>query len=151
MLCCIGSYNCRNHHHQCDCLGGAILKRFFFIILSVALLLTGCVKPESNHMIKADNITIGYVVSSYMMFGADQEVIDDLLNRFNSLSFEKTTEELDFMSAFHVNFSYNEKSVKSFWVDKNGVFRLDGKTQCYKVSSGTFDYEHLKAIFKDSR
>jgi uncharacterized protein YebE (UPF0316 family) len=119
--------------------------------LAVSLLLIGCAKQESNNMIKADNITIGYGVSSYLMFGADQEVIDDLLHRFSSLSFEKTTEELDFMSAFHVNFSYNGKGIKSFWVDKNGVFWLDGKTQGYMVSSGTFDYQHLKTIYEDSR
>jgi len=127
------------------------LKRVFFIMLAVALLLTGCAKPESNNLIKADNITIFYGVSSYAMFSADQSVIDDLLNQFNSLSFEKTTEEMDLTSAFHVNFSYNGNGVKSFWVDKNGVFWLDGETQCYKVSSGSFDYQHLKAIYNDSR
>jgi hypothetical protein len=120
-------------------------------MLAAAMLLSGCAKPESKDIIKADNITIGYAVSSYAMFGADQEIIDDLLNRFNSLSFEKTKEELDLMSAFHVNFSLNDKGVKSFWVDKNGVFWLDGKTQSYKVSSGSFDYRHLKAIFENSR
>jgi hypothetical protein len=119
--------------------------------LAVSLLLTGCAKLESKTTIKADNILIFYGVSSYAMFGADQAVIDDLLNRFNSLSFEKTTEELDFMSAFHVNITIDEKSVKSFRVDKNGVFSLDGKPQCYKISSGSFDYEHLKAIYNDSR
>jgi hypothetical protein len=127
------------------------LKRIFIIILAVALLLAGCAKPESNNMIKPDNITIGYGVSSYLMVGADQGVIDDLFNRFNSLSFEKSAEELDFMSAFHVNFSYNGKGIKSFWVDKNGVFWLNGKTQGYKISSGTFDYQHLKTIYEDSR
>lgn len=127
------------------------MKRIFFIMLAVALLLTGCAKPESINRIKADNITIGYGFSSYAMFGADQAIIDDLLNQFNSLSFEKNTEEIDLQSTFHVNFSCNGKGVKSFWVDKNGVFWLDGKTQCYKVSSGSFDYHHLKAIYEDSK
>lgn len=127
------------------------MKRVFFIMLAVALLLTGCAKPESNNMIKADNITIGYGVSSYAMFGADQSVIDDLLNKFNSLTFEKATDEMDLVSAFDVNFSYNGKGVKSFWVDKHGVFWLDGETQCYKVSSGSFDYQHLKAIYEGSK
>ncbi|MDF2510642.1 MAG: hypothetical protein K0S04_508 [Herbinix sp.] len=127
------------------------MKRIFIIILVVALLLSGCAKSESSNTIKADNITIGYGVSSYAMFGADQSVIDDLFNEFNSLSFKKTSEELDLLSAFHVSFSSNEKGVKSFWVDKNGVFWLGGKTQCYKISTGTFDYEHLKAIYQESR
>lgn len=127
------------------------MKRLFFIMLVFAFLLTGCTKSESDNIIKADNITIFYGVSSYAMFGADQSVIDDLLNRFNSLSFEKTTDEMDLVSAFHVNFSYNGNSVKRFWVDKNGIFWLDSETQCYKISSGSFDYQHLKAIYEDSK
>lgn len=120
-------------------------------MLAFALLMAGCAKPESNTRIKADNITIFYGVSSYALFGAEQPVIDGLLEQFSSLGFEKTTEEMDLMSAFHVNLSYNGKGVKSFWVDKNGVFWLDGETQCYKASSGSFDYEYLKAIYNDSK
>ena len=76
------------------------MKRVFFIMLVVALLLAGCVKLESNNMVKADNIMIFYGFSSYAMFGADQVVIDDLLNQFNSLNFKKTTDEMDLGSAF---------------------------------------------------
>lgn len=127
------------------------MKRVFFIMMAVTLLLTGCVKPISNNMLKADNVLIGYGFSSYAMFGADQVVIDDLLNQFTSLSFERTTDEMDLASAFSVNFSYNLNGVKRFRVDKHGVFWLDGETQCYKVSSGSFDYQHLKAIYQDSK
>lgn len=125
--------------------------RVLYIMLAVALLLTGCAKPEKNNSIKADDISIYYGFSSYAMFGADQEIIDDLLNRFNSLSFEKTTDKMDIKSAFHVNFSNDGTPVRSFWVDKNGIFWLDGKTQCYKISSGSFDYQHLKAIYEGSK
>lgn len=120
-------------------------------MLSIVLLLAGCAKSEDKDMIKADDITIFYGVSSYAMFGADQGVIDELLNQFNSLSFEKTNEELDLLSAYFVIFSYDGSDVKKIWVDKNGVFWLDGKTQCYKVSSGSFDYQYLKAIYEDNR
>lgn len=127
------------------------MKKTFSIMLAIALLLTGCAKPANNNSIKADHITIVYGVSSYAMFGADQGVIDDLLHRFNSLSFEKTTDQMDLGSAFHVNFSYSGNGVKSFWVDKNGVFWINGETQCYQTSSGSFDYEHLKAIYENSK
>lgn len=127
------------------------MKRVLLIMLAFALLLSGCAKPRSNDPIEADNITIFYGVSSYAMFSTDKSIIDDLLNRFNSLSFEKTAEEMELFSAFHVNFSYDGKGVKSFRVDKNGVFWLDGETQCYKISSGSFDYQHLKAIYEDSK
>jgi AAA+ ATPase superfamily predicted ATPase len=127
------------------------LKRVFFILLTIVLLLTGCTKPESNKSIKADNITIFYGFSSYAKFGADQAVINDLLNQFNSLKFEKITCEMDRSSAFTVYFSFNGNAVKHFWVDKNGMFWLNGETQCYKVSSGSFDYQHLKAIYEGSK
>lgn len=151
MLCCIGIDNFRNYYHKCDYLGGIVLKRVFFIMMAVTLLLTGCSKPEGNNKIKADNITIFYSISSHAMFGANQAIIDDLLNQFNSLSFEKTTDEMDAGSSFIVYFSYNGNAVKHFWVDKNGVFWLDGKTQSFKVSSGSFDYQHLKAIYEGSK
>jgi len=127
------------------------LKRVFIVVLIVALLLIGCGRQNSEANIQANEITIFYGFSSYDMFGVDQKVIDNLLSQFNSLSFEKTKDELDLFSAFHVDFSYSGNNVKSFWVDKIGVFRLDGKTQCYKVSSGSFDYEYLKMIYKDSQ
>lgn len=127
------------------------MKRVFFIMLALALLLAGCIKLESNNMVKADNITIFYGFSSFTMFGADQVVIDDLLNQFNSLNFKKTTDEMDLGSAFIVNISSDWSGAKQFWVDRNGVFWLDGETQCYKISSGSFDYQHLKAIYEDSK
>lgn len=127
------------------------MKKVFFILLAFALLLTGCVKPEGNNLQKADNITIFYSCSSYAMFGADQVVIDDLFNQFNSLEFEKTTDEIDLGSAFTVNFSGSWNGSKTFWVDKDGVFWLDGETQCYRISSGSFDYLYLKAIYEDSK
>lgn len=119
-------------------------------MLAVVLLLTGCSNPESNKRIKAYNITIFYGFSSNAKFGADQAAIDEVLNQFNSLSFEKTTEEMDRASAFTVNFSYKGNDVNHFWVDKNGVFWINGETQCYKVSSGSFDYQHLKVIYGGS-
>ena len=50
-----------------------------------------------------------------------------------------------------MNISSNWSGVKKFWIDKNGVFWLDGETQCYKISSGSFDYQYLKAIYEDSK
>lgn len=127
------------------------MKRVFLIILAVALLLTGCVKSERISKLKADNITVFFGVSSYAMFGADQVVIDDLLYQFNSLNFEKTTNQMDLLSSFNVNFSYRGNSVKNFWIDRNGVFWLDGETQSYKGSSGSCMYQYIKAIYEDSR
>ncbi|MBC2722859.1 hypothetical protein [Desulfosporosinus sp.] len=127
------------------------MKRVFLIILILFLLLTTCTKPDSNNLLKADNVTIGYGFSSYAMFGADQEVVDNLLSHFNSLSFKRTAKQMDPATAFHVNFSYKGKGVKSFWVDKNGVFWLDGKTECFTVSSGDLNYQYIKTVYEDSQ
>lgn len=124
------------------------MRKVFSIMLAIALLLAGCTKPESNNSIKADNITVFYGFSSYAMSSANQAVIDGLLNQFNSLCFEKTSEKIDLGSTFYVTFSCNGNSVKSFWVDKNCIFKFSGETQSYRISSGSFDYEYLKAVYK---
>jgi hypothetical protein len=127
------------------------MKRVYIILLAVVFLLAGCAKQTDTAIKKVDDISIFYGVSSYAMFGAEQAVIDDLYERFNSLTFEKTSEEMNFMSAFRVSFYAEGENVKSFNVDKNGVFRLDGDTQCYKIASGEFDYAHLKKVYTESR
>ncbi|MCB8814789.1 hypothetical protein [Desulfosporosinus shakirovi] len=127
------------------------MKRVFLIMLIIILLLTGCTTSDSNRTLTADNITIFYGCSSYAMFGADQRIVDNLLNQFNSLSFERTAQTIGLLTAFHVSFSYKGKGVNSFWVDKNGVFWLDGKTECFKVSSGDLNYQYIKAVYEDSK
>ena len=127
------------------------MNRVFVALLVFIFLLPGCAKQNNTNILTPDDIVIGYSVSSYAMFGAEQTVIDDLFERLNSLTFEKTSDEIDLMSTIMVNFSAKEKSIKRFGVDKNGIFWLDGDTQCYKISSGSFDYEYLKKIYDNSK
>lgn len=124
-------------------------KVLLFVFLVIMLM--GCGSRNAGEIGSKNEITIFYGISSYAMFGAEQSVIDDLLGRFNSLTFEKTDEEIDLMSAFTVSISNSERDIKRFWVDKNGIFWLNGETQSYKISSGSFDYEHLKSIYEDSK
>jgi hypothetical protein len=128
-----------------------ILKRSFLPILPFIILLSGCMGPVGKYNIKADNVVINYSFSSYAMFGADQSVIDELLDQFNAVKFTKTTDKLDIASAFNVGFSYNGKKVVSFWVDRDGVFWLDGETQGWKISSGSFNYDRLEEIYENSK
>lgn len=121
------------------------------MLLASIILFTGCTKPAGSMDIKADDVSIFYGVSSYAMFSKDQAVIDDLLERLSSLSFEKTSEEMDLISAFSVHFAYEGKSVKSFTVDKNGIFWLDGETQALKPADCSFDYNHLREIYESSK
>lgn len=127
------------------------IKRTLILLLASAILFAGCAKSVGSMDIKADDVSIFYGVSSYALFSKDQGVIDDLLGRFSSLTFEKTNKQMDLISAFSVNFSYKGKNVKRFTVDKNGVFWLDGETQTFKVSKGSFDYGHLKEVYENSK
>lgn len=127
------------------------MNRFFAVLLGFIFLLTGCAKKNNTKLSTPDNIVIGYSISSHAMFGAEQTVIDDLFERLNSLTFEETSEEIDLISTIMVNFSAEGKSIKRFSVDKNGIFWLDGETQCYKIKSGSFDYEYLKDIYDNSK
>ncbi|HYE10994.1 MAG TPA: hypothetical protein VEF53_12510 [Patescibacteria group bacterium] len=126
------------------------MKRVYIFLL-VIFLFAGCAKQSDIDIKRVDDISIFYVISSYAMSGAEQAVIDDLYEEFNSLTFEKTSEKLNYMSAFMVNFYAEGEKVKKFFVDKNGVFQLDDDTQCYKIASGEFDYVHLKEIYTASR
>lgn len=127
------------------------MKRVYIFLLVIILLLAGCSKQNNINGKSVDNISVFYGLSSYAMFGAEQTIIDDLYERFSSLAFEKTSQEIDVMTAFTVCFYEDDHRIKSFHVDSNGIFWLDGGTQCYKIKSGEFDYGYLKEIYTASR
>lgn len=127
------------------------MKRVFAILIAAVFLLAGCAKQNNTDIKSVDDIAIYYGVSSYAMFGSEQTVIDDLYEKLNSLTFEETSDEIDLMSTFMVNFYAKGQGIKKFSVDKNGIFWLDGETQCYKIKSGSFDYEYLKKIYDASK
>lgn len=120
-----------------------IISLLFFSIFCFAI---GCQKMNSTN-----DIIIFYGVSSYAMFGAEQSVIDDLVKKFDKLTFTKTDDKMDFMTTLRINFIADGKSIKKINVDKNGVFMLGGGTSHYKISSGTFDYEYVKNIYLNSQ
>ena len=98
-----------------------------------------------------DDVSIYYGFSSYAMFGADDDTLKGLSNQFNNLSFEPTDKKMDTSTMLNINFHQNKKTIASVNVDENGVFWLDGETKCYKVSSGSFDYEYVKNIYLKSK
>lgn len=131
-----------------------LMKKLLLIIIIgiVTFILFGC-NHKSNKLNNenVDNVSIFYGFSSYAMFSEDDDTLRDLLNQFSNLSFEPTDQKMDIATMLHVNFYHNEKIIASFKVDENGVFWLDGETNCYKVSSGSFDYEIVKNIYLRSK
>jgi hypothetical protein len=81
------------------------------------------------------------------MFGADQQVSQELSDFYSTLKVIETNEKLDIQSAYHVTFGAG----KSFWMDKNGVIWLDGDIICYKKVSGTMDYNRIAEIYEGSK
>lgn len=125
------------------------MKRTIMILMiAFILLLSGCKKQVAETKISADGIRIGYGFSSYAMFEAEHSIIEDLLTRINSLTFEETADSLDLATAFSVDISLKGEGVKSIWVDSKGVFWLDGGVKCYRVKTGEFDYQYLKTIYE---
>jgi hypothetical protein len=122
------------------------------IIGAMALLLYGCKDSQIKlYFENVDDVSITFGLSSYAMFGAEEDTIQDLLTSFSNLILEPTDDEMDTTTMLSIHFSHNEKSVVSVNVDEHGVFWLDGDTKSYKVSSGSFDYEFIKNVYIDSQ
>jgi hypothetical protein len=66
------------------------------------------------------------------------------------LSFEPTDKQMDIPTMFSICFSEGEKQIAEVCIDKNGVFWIDGNTECLKLSSGTFNYNDTQDIYEKS-
>ncbi len=133
------------------------MKRILMLTLICTLFLAGCAQqPRSPEILKfaidhADDLTIGYVVSSYAMVGADQVSIDQLVEELNALAFDETDSQLDAEHALIVTLSDKGEQVASFMVDEQGIFLINGSGKRYEVSSGDFSYARLKRQYDQSR
>jgi uncharacterized lipoprotein YajG len=124
-----------------------------FVIILIIYALAGCsrqVKVQANTQ-NADSVTISYGVSSYAMFSSDASTIKNISDYFNNLSFEPIDKEMDITTMISVNFSKGEKQIAKFSVDKNMVFWLNGDTKCFKIASGTFNYDAVRDIYEKSK
>ena len=106
--------------------------------------------PTELNIEDANQVQILYGCSSYIMLSNDEDKIKKLTNQFNNLSFESTDEEIDLGTELSVIFSYNGETIKVFKVDKSGVFKLGSDRNYFKISSGSFDYEIVRDIYRQS-
>jgi vesicle coat complex subunit len=123
------------------------------VIILIIYALAGCsgkqdVQADTQN---ADSVTIFYGVSSYAMFTSDASTIKNVSDYFNNLRFEPTDKEMDITTMISVNFSKGEEQIAKFSVDKNMVFWLNGDTKCFKIASGTFNYDAVKDIYEKSK
>lgn len=150
------------------------MKKMLLVVLGIGVLLFGCNNKQNKinttpsevnteaiedsntidtvyNIEDADDVVIYYGFSSYAMFGTDKDTLESLKNEFSELVFESTDGKMDVATMLTISFIHNGKSIAKFSVDKNGVFWLDGKTNCYKISSGSFDYEFVRNIYYQSK
>lgn len=118
------------------------------VILSLAFV--GCQFQERDSAFEVDDVAIYFGVSSYAMFGADEETLRYLADTYRSLEVEPVSGEMDLTSMLTVNLFYQKQQVGSFSVDQNGNIWKDGGTQCCRAPSGC-DYGKIKQIYLNSR
>lgn len=128
---------------------------YLFLVIGIALMalvFTGCktkdIKPSN---ISADDVSIYYGMNSYAMFDANEEVISEMQDTYNNLTFQSTNEKMDIGTMYNIVFYKNCQQIASLSVDRNGVFMLNGEKDRYKKKSGDFSYSRVTEIYNNDK
>lgn len=129
------------------------MKRISVLLVVIFLFaFVGSSKQEPSINTKdADSFSIYYGASSYALFGSDKNTLKSLSDCFQNPSFEATDKKMDIFSMLSIRFFANEKQISEVNIDKNGVFWLNGSTECLKIASGSFNYNGVKDIYEKSK
>ena len=106
----------------------------------------------ADHM-TADHITIGNSISSYAMFGAPQEVIDEMLETYAQMELSPTSDKPELEKELSVTLSNGDITVIRFSIDSKGVVTLsdDNNINYYRCENGASIYQRIKEIYNNSR
>lgn len=127
--------------HLLDSFSDALVNRLLYANVPIRLVFD-----------EPDDVQILYgVTSSYAMSSTDAAILKELADSFRGLTFEPSAKIIDSFSMFSLTFYSNNRQIAKVDVDDKGVFRLNGGTECYVVSSGQFDYNRLEGIYNASR
>lgn len=100
---------------------------------------------------KAEAVSIYYGSVCYSFFSEEREAIDQVAGLFTGFSLEEAPDgELDPDTTYQVYFSTDSEQVAAVNADKNGVFYLPEEKKFYRVKAGTFHFETLDKIYRDS-
>ncbi|MDO4540718.1 MAG: hypothetical protein Q4B48_06445 [Syntrophomonadaceae bacterium] len=129
-------------------------RRHGVALLLAALLMTlsaGCEAPPppESPEITADSVAVYYGFHSYALFSSQEDTVRQLVDIYNGLSFEPAAEDMDMDmgSMLSIVYSRDDRRVAELAADANGVFRLSGDMEDLTETTGTFDYELVKAIY----
>lgn len=70
---------------------------------------------------------------------------------FTGFSLEEVPNgQLDEATTYQIYFSTDTEQIAAINVDKNGIFYIPKEKKFYRVKAGTFHFETLDQIYKDS-
>lgn len=127
------------------------MKIRFSVLLALlfVMITSGCSTKEIRiTQIPADNVHVGYAVSSYLLISEDEDTIKELREMVIPLIFQKSEEKIDFLSAYAIVFKNGDEVTARIRVDKYGVFELNDEEGTYKANNGSVDYNRIREIFE---
>lgn len=127
-----------------------VFKTVLALVLAVCLCipLAGCTRNTKN-IEDIDQICVsGAYTESWMNVFTDDTFINDMIEVYNAVKYEKTDEVIDLMTAgdvYFFSFSNGNDTLAKFIVDKNGIMTFEAGTECYKIVSD-FDFSYIQEI-----
>ena len=100
---------------------------------------------------KSEAVSIYYGSVCYSFFSEDRDRIKEVADLFTGFSLEEVPNgQLDEATTYQIYFSTDTEQIAAINVDKNGIFYIPEEKKFYKVKAGTFHFETLDQIYKDS-
>lgn len=100
---------------------------------------------------KSEAVSIYYGAVCYSFFSEEKEKIKEVADLFTGFSLEEVTDgQLEEATTYQIYFSTDTEQIAAINVDKNGVFYIPEEKKFYRIKAGTFHFEELDRIYKDS-
>lgn len=100
---------------------------------------------------KAEAVSIYYGSICYSYFSEEKDMIKQVADLFQGFSLEEVPDgELDLTTTYQIYFSTDTEQIAAINVDKDGLFYLPEEKKVYRVKEGTFHFETLDKIYRDS-
>ena len=100
---------------------------------------------------KSEAVSIYYGSVCYSFFSEDKGRIKAVADLFTGFSLEEVPNgQLDEATTYQIYFSADTEQIAAINVDKSGMFYIPEEKKFYKVKAGTFRFDTLDEIYKDS-
>lgn len=100
---------------------------------------------------KSEAVSIYYGSVCYSFFSEEKDRIKAVADLFTGFSLEEVPNgQLDEATTYQIYFSTDTEQIAAINVDKSGMFYIPEEKKFYKVKAGTFRFDTLDEIYKDS-